>query len=87
LLSPAKFKPELCKLIPRHVAKTNTTRCTMSRREISLRSWYRLGAGTLRSRGCLECRIALSLTREARGFRAWCWNGVVAMTGGAIRQS
>ena len=33
LLSSAKFKPELCKLIPRHVAKTNTMCCTMSRRE------------------------------------------------------
>jgi hypothetical protein len=46
LLSPVKFKPELCKLIPRHVAESNTTRSTMSRREISLRNknWGRAGA-------------------------------------------
>ena len=54
LLSPVRFKPELCKLIPRHVVKSNTMCCIMSRPEISLRNRIKLRAGTLRSPGCLD---------------------------------
>ena len=60
LLSPVRFKPELCKLIPRHVAKTNTMRCTMSRLEISLHN-YRLRAGTLR-----VARMMLGMARRSQ---------------------
>ena len=60
LLCPVKFKPELCKLIPRHAAKNNTMSCTMSRLEISLHN-YRLRAGTLR-----VARMMLGMARRSQ---------------------